>query len=464
MINVLWTELPIFVHLAVEGDRIAARLAVATQLANVAPAAFVAVQRLRRARRGAAARGDLATASSSASPRKQQPQHAARDASMPPPPPPNRRTVLTVLSGACGLGVVFTLLPNELLFGRSGSWGFLALTFCAGCVGCLSTVTLWPFATCFRPSLLTALSTGMGLAGLLPSLVGIAQRPGAHPRFSSRVFGAAAACVLALSLAAFALAAFASFFDEFRCDLLEPRAALRRGDAKPADDADRLSSRELAAPVESSPLLDAAADTADGDLDAGVTAVTVIGAPLLAKPSSTSSIAAAAAHARRIKLLVAAQFAVCFLNFALTALSTYLVTGFREGRDRDSVLMWFVIAPGIANALARLASRTLVFPTALQHAPQAATAVALQRALWLCAAQSVAFALLWVFGYPLALSAPLLIAAKALQDGSFGLNTTLIYQAVAAGAPQRVHLAAYAEQFGSASSTALTFALVQFAM
>ena len=85
-------------------------------------------------------------------------------------------TVCAVLALCCGSSVLAALLSTETIDGHSIP--LFAITFFAGLGGCVSKVTWFPFAGNYRADAITAMSSGMGLSGLLVVLLGALQRVG----------------------------------------------------------------------------------------------------------------------------------------------------------------------------------------------------------------------------------------------------------------------------------------------
>lgn len=81
------------------------------------------------------------------------------------------------------------------------SWGLVAGAFVSGIVGCTMMLVVWSFTSRYRTIYTSALSGGLGLSGLFPSLVAIAQNAGSNPIFSPQWYFCFCLSVMCLSLA-----------------------------------------------------------------------------------------------------------------------------------------------------------------------------------------------------------------------------------------------------------------------
>lgn len=234
-VNSVFAELPLFASTAPEGWGLGALLGLAIQLANVFALAYLAIRACWLPRVSAKARG-VATAWRGSDPllpvagavpgsedgaglelsrrdslQRGTGQHDGEGAA-----------TLSAASGTVtNVAVLFVLVvgmaatvllgatwsATVAVGGAEHSVALLALTFLAGGVDCVSTVTFWPFAGLFAPEMTTAMAVGEGMSGVLPGLLALVQaaQSGADrkPALSPLAFFLAMAGVLALSLAAF---------------------------------------------------------------------------------------------------------------------------------------------------------------------------------------------------------------------------------------------------------------------
>jgi hypothetical protein len=80
------------------------------------------------------------------------------------------------------------------------SWGLIVGAFFSGIVGCTMMLVVWSFASRYRTIYTSALSGGLGLSGLFPSIVAIAQNAGSNPTFSPQWYFCFCLGVMCLSL------------------------------------------------------------------------------------------------------------------------------------------------------------------------------------------------------------------------------------------------------------------------
>lgn len=80
------------------------------------------------------------------------------------------------------------------------SWGLIVGAFVSGIVGCTMMLVIWSFTSRYRTIYTSALSGGLGLSGLIPSLVSIAQNAGSHPAFSPQWYFCFCLVVMCMSL------------------------------------------------------------------------------------------------------------------------------------------------------------------------------------------------------------------------------------------------------------------------
>ena len=80
------------------------------------------------------------------------------------------------------------------------SWGLIAGAFISGIVGCTMMLVIWSFTSRYRTIYTSALSGGLGLSGLFPSIVAIAQNAGSNPVFSPQWYFCFCLVVMCISL------------------------------------------------------------------------------------------------------------------------------------------------------------------------------------------------------------------------------------------------------------------------
>jgi MFS family permease len=90
------------------------------------------------------------------------------------------------------------------VFGTKHSVVLMGLSVIAGAVGVFSVVTMYPFASLYGPTLISAISAGNGLNGLITSLLALIQQPDKpQPLFSFTIYFYILTGVFLLSLASF---------------------------------------------------------------------------------------------------------------------------------------------------------------------------------------------------------------------------------------------------------------------
>jgi hypothetical protein len=80
------------------------------------------------------------------------------------------------------------------------SWGLVVGAFVSGVVGCTMMLVIWSFTSRYRTIYTSALSGGLGLSGLIPSVVAIAQNAGSDPFFSPQWYFCFCLIVMCVSL------------------------------------------------------------------------------------------------------------------------------------------------------------------------------------------------------------------------------------------------------------------------
>lgn len=236
-VNSVFAELPLFASTAPEGWGLGALLGLAIQLANVFALAYLAVRAWWMPASSARAR-TVATASGGTDPLlsgtedalpgcgggtglelSTRPQHPGLSGEQDDGEAVTSLSAasLRVTSVAVLLVLVVGMAATVLLGatwsatvnvgGAEHSVALLALTFLAGGVDCVSTVTFWPFAGLFPPEMTTAMAVGEGMSGVIPGLLALVQAAQTDvdrsPGLSPLVFFLSMAGVLAVSLAAF---------------------------------------------------------------------------------------------------------------------------------------------------------------------------------------------------------------------------------------------------------------------
>lgn len=172
-VNGAFVELPLYARTLPEGWAISTYLGVVLQLAN-----FVPLLLLLWRRRWLARRTTLAVC-----------------------------TLVTV-GVAASLALAWCWDRTAVVLGRQRSVWLMALVLVAGCVDCSTSVVYWPFAMEFKRSHVVALAVGEGMSGLVTGVLGLAQNPAGHMRFSVRTFFIVIAVLMAASGAAYLVLAF----------------------------------------------------------------------------------------------------------------------------------------------------------------------------------------------------------------------------------------------------------------
>ncbi|KAA0176779.1 hypothetical protein FNF27_01601 [Cafeteria roenbergensis] len=371
-VNSVFAELPLFASTAPEGWGLGALLGLAIQLANVFALAYLSVRACLLPAPSAAA-GGVSPASEGAYPLLGGAEVALTDggsgAGLEMPMrdahlalagrQDDGEAVATVSTASLKVtsvavfvvllvGMAATVLlgatwsATASIGGSEHSVALLALTFLAGGVDCVSTVTFWPFAGLFPPEMTTAMAVGEGMSGVLPGLLALTQaaQAGADhaPTLSPLGFFLAMAGVLALSVAAFVVLCRRVPPPEKRAEPASPPDA-ELATAKPGLDGDRGATSSGARVPALGGCADAGAGVAGcdggGSTDAPASQEHVVerrsgGTVAPASPPGAAASAFAsrwarlarsvAPHARLLLLLLALSFAQ---NGALTALLPY---------------------------------------------------------------------------------------------------------------------------------------------
>jgi len=183
VVNSIWAELPFYMNETPEGYNIASRLALAIQIANGVAMGVLFVQKWWRKRSG---KGLI---------------YRLGDRVM--LPYVGEITFIFVLGILLFIGLMVADTRTADIDGHNMSVVLILLTFGAGAIGCLSTVTLWTFISSFPPVLLVSMSAGMGFSGVPPSILSVIQSPDSAHRFSRKVFYALHAFMMAVALVNF---------------------------------------------------------------------------------------------------------------------------------------------------------------------------------------------------------------------------------------------------------------------
>eukprot|EP01064_Diplonema_japonicum_P027951 TRINITY_DN418_c0_g3_i1.p1 TRINITY_DN418_c0_g3~~TRINITY_DN418_c0_g3_i1.p1 ORF type:complete len:477 (+),score=70.08 TRINITY_DN418_c0_g3_i1:27-1433(+) len=138
VVNGVFVEIPILVKRQPEGDKLAAIIGAVVQIGNLAPFMWIYC----RHRFGIS----------------------------------QKNTVGVVLGIGIICGLLLAWTAQDTVSGHSIP--LLGWTFLGGICGCLSKVTWFPFAAEYREAALSAMSTGMGLSGIIGVVIGVAQNIG----------------------------------------------------------------------------------------------------------------------------------------------------------------------------------------------------------------------------------------------------------------------------------------------
>ena len=179
VVNGIFIEMPIFTKTLPEGDKLAAIIGAVVQIGNAAPFAYLPL----RHRFGL--RQDVTVG------------------------------VMLVIEVLVCLLLCFTW--NKYIGGHSIP--LLLTTFLGGVVGCTSKVTWFPFAGDYRKEAISAMSTGMGMSGLLGVMLGAAQGAANDTQnFDVSVFFIILLGLSLLGMLAFVLMQFTSFVQRWKPD------------------------------------------------------------------------------------------------------------------------------------------------------------------------------------------------------------------------------------------------------
>eukprot|EP01060_Flectonema_neradi_P035119 TRINITY_DN6360_c0_g1_i1.p1 TRINITY_DN6360_c0_g1~~TRINITY_DN6360_c0_g1_i1.p1 ORF type:complete len:464 (+),score=54.35 TRINITY_DN6360_c0_g1_i1:48-1439(+) len=177
VVNGIFIEMPIFTKKLPEGDKLAAIIGAVVQIGNAAPFAYLPL----RHRYGL--RQDITVC------------------------------VMLVVEVAVCLLLCFTW--DEYIGGHSIP--LLLTTFLGGVVGCTSKVTWFPFAGDYRKEAISAMSTGMGMSGLLGVLLGAAQgAANDNQNFDVSIFFLILLALSALGMLSFLLMLLPSFAAQWK--------------------------------------------------------------------------------------------------------------------------------------------------------------------------------------------------------------------------------------------------------
>lgn len=303
LVNALFMQLPVFIAELPEGNSIASYLIIIIQLGNIIPIGYVVVRQYMRV-------------------------------------PYN-----WVIVGTLGCGIATAILLGVFwdhtahLFDSTRSVALMVLTLFAGLVGCFAVVSFFPFASLFKHSITAALSTGMGINGLVPSLLAAIQDPGGSKRFSVAVFFFIMGACLTLSLFSYV------------CILLLMNSARVRQhlEGAPTDQVRAPSQQpEPSSYAQSQRLLSKAATTGSDheEVEGSSRVVGEADDELLLPVGPLPSLAV-------IRLLcnpLLNQFYICLINYVLVGMLPYAVSGYK---DSGTWLMWTNIAATVTSSLGR---------------------------------------------------------------------------------------------------------------
>jgi len=308
LVNALYLELPIFIENISEGASIVVFMSSAIQLANIVAFFFVWWQT----------------------------RHSPLPYSL-------------SISGIIVLAIIDSFLVGCFwdvevnILNSMHSVTLLVWTFLAGCVGCLSMVIFFPFASQYDPVLISATSTGMGCNGLLASLIALIQNPGSNtqPRFSVFVYFLLFTLVLFLSLGSFLIILNWNIIQHYKFDYQQ---ATKAADVslKISNERERLlvssesQSSESASSVREEISIEAKTTEPigkdEGSLTISQTWLSNLGVLKLAsKP-------------------ILNQFYNCLLNYSLLSIAPYSVMGFSNSSE---LLMWLITLGMIFGASGR---------------------------------------------------------------------------------------------------------------
>ena len=198
-----------------------------------------------------------------------------------------------------------------------------------GLAGCLAVLLAYPLTSSLQPVATAAFSTGMGLNGLLASVVALVQAPSQANRFSIDTYFAIVAVVIACSLAAHLVLWHGGFAE--RALGAKATAALLADDAVQRAEHANINSE----PGESSPL---SSSVELADSDAPIAHVTL------------------QAALRHCALVCGFQFVICFLQYVLMSLSPFAFAPFP---NQGALLLYSGVAGNILGPLARAATNYL---------------------------------------------------------------------------------------------------------
>ena len=413
LVNALYLELPIFFLETPEGFMIASSISLAVQCANIFLLLYLLVRRV----------------------------------------VPTLRLV-PVIMGTITVSILCCFVAGgfwevtAMIAGSETSVIILLVSFLGGGVGCVSNATYWPLVSSYHPTLLMALSVGMGLSGIIPSIVVAIQDAGENPRFSVLAYCGVMAVIFLVSLVSLGLITRLGAVQRYHRESHLKRARQRWSTwlTVESNGDDDILTRPVRQDDDGPAEIAAGGQGGDGDSRGGaaVSEAEQERRPLLsalpslrerrdhqqpeAQNDSEEDDAArrpplprrqsSRGHKSPEEWQAAFRGSVTFFAtmswisvayFFLPGAATYLVAGFPNSAE---VLLWYNIVGMVGGTLGRFSSimfrrMSLILSTALL---------------------TVLFALIFVFGSPGGHSAAALVVVHLFFAATFGATNTLLYK------------------------------------
>lgn len=397
LINGLFAQLPIFIAKTPETFNIASYIVLLTQVGNGVAALFVA---------WLAHFGERWT-----------PQQRAAVCA---------RAIFVILVLEIVASGAIAFLWNSTINGNSAA--IMLATVAGGISGCLSVILVYPFTAPLQPIATIAMSTGMGLNGLVTALLAIIQAPSQENRFDTTTFFLIITAVLVASLVAFLYL----WLTDAATAVLGVRVAIDPH-AKPLigghDDVDITDVDSAADHIVRSPSSSSDHDTRGGD----------------AAANNDSTLLRAM---RTYWGVCAHQVAICFMQYVLMSLFSFATAAFA---NQGAILLYANVCGNIFGPLARALSGV----------------VELRTPRWLAAMTAIVgvlSVLLFAATFAVYMPGEVLALLSVLLAVVFGFEETTLFTKVAVEAPGAAKAAAsravgIANQIGACGGSLVGFGI-----
>jgi Solute carrier family 52, riboflavin transporter len=401
------------------------------------------------------------------------------------PPPPHRTLIAVTLGCATMTAVLLSSLSMYTDFDHFSTL-FVVLCGIAGGIGCISTITCWTFVSIYDTSLIVALSSGMGFASLIPSMLAIGQNAGEYPRFSMTIYFAIHAGILLFGVLCFMYIGYTDAFIQYRRDFIgykqhqhQHHPTNKRKLPIPMKHPSSSSPSPSPSPLSPNTMYDDEDETlhicdntrvsSDSDHSAS-DEVEVIDLTHTTTNNNSTSVSDnplfdKSAQSNTLLLLLSLIWSyrpstemmllmwISFVNFFVPGFSAYYVSGF-SSHQRDAVLLWFNVLHTFSETIGRMITY-FTHPIDFTHT----------YAILLASIQTICFVLLFLFGYPLSYSPAILIISYSVLSFLYGYTNTRLYALVSAQQQTNnewcTRWLAFSEQLGSLIGAMTTLFVVQ---